>query len=137
MLDSLQPHGLGLTRLLCPWNSPGKNIGVGCHSLLQEIFLTQGLSPGLLHCRHTLDCLSHQGSSLIVYFDFTFPPNNQMHFTPKDVIFDIYIFPLISSVQFSCSVVSNSLRPHESQHARAPSPSPIPGVHSDSRSSSP
>ena len=33
-------------RLLCPWNSPGKNIGVGCHPLLQEIFLTQGSNPG-------------------------------------------------------------------------------------------
>ena len=39
---------------------------------------------------------------------------------------------LISSVQFSCSVVSDSLRPHESQHTRPPSPSPTPGVHSDS-----
>ena len=38
-----------------------------------------------------------------------------------------------SSVQFSRSVVSNSLWPHESQHARPPCPSPIPGVHSDSR----
>ena len=37
------------------------------------------------------------------------------------------------SVQFSCSVVSNSLRPHESQHTRPPCPSPTPGVHPDSR----
>ena len=42
----------------------------------------------------------------------------------------------ISSVQFSCSVVSNSLRPHESQHARPPCPSQTPGVHSDSCPSS-
>ena len=42
----------------------------------------------------------------------------------------------ISSVQFSHSVVSNSLQPHESQHARPPCPSPTPGVHSDSRPSS-
>ena len=42
----------------------------------------------------------------------------------------------ISSVQFSCSVVCDSLRPHESQHARPPCPSPSPGVHSDSRPSS-
>ena len=41
-----------------------------------------------------------------------------------------------SSVQFSPSVVSDSLRPHESQHARPPCPSPTPGVHSDSRPSS-
>ena len=40
---------------------------------------------------------------------------------------------LFSSVQVSCSVVSNSLRPHELQHARPPSPSPTPGVHPDSR----
>ena len=33
-------------RLLCPWNSPGKNTGVGCHVLLQGIFLTQGSNPG-------------------------------------------------------------------------------------------
>ena len=37
-----------------------------------------------------------------------------------------------SSVQFSCSVVSDSLQPHESQHARPPCPSPTPGVHSNS-----
>ena len=42
-----------------------------------------------------------------------------------------------SSVQFSCSVVSDSLQPHESQHARPPCPSPTLGVHSDSRPSSP
>ena len=48
MSDSLFPYGLQLTRLLCPWDFPGKNTGVGCHSLLQGIFLTQGLQ----HCRH-------------------------------------------------------------------------------------
>ena len=41
------PHGLYPTRLLCPWDSPGKNIGVGCHSLLHGIFPTQGLNPSL------------------------------------------------------------------------------------------
>ena len=46
-----QPHRLQPTRLLCPWNSPGKNTGVGCHSLLQGIFPTQGSNPGLPHCR--------------------------------------------------------------------------------------
>ena len=40
--NSLQPHGLLPTRLLCPWNFPGENTGVGCHFLLQGIFLTQG-----------------------------------------------------------------------------------------------
>ena len=37
MFDYLQPHGLEPTSLLCPWNSPGRNTGVGCHSLLQYI----------------------------------------------------------------------------------------------------
>ena len=36
MTDSLRPHGVHPSRLLCPWNSPGKNTGVGCHFLLQE-----------------------------------------------------------------------------------------------------
>ena len=43
---------------------------------------------------------------------------------------------ILCSVQFSRSVVSDSLRPHESQHTRPPCPSPIPGVHSDSHPSS-
>ena len=43
---------------------------------------------------------------------------------------------ILSSVQFSCSVVSDSLQPHELQHARPPCPSPSPGVHSNSRPSS-
>ena len=44
--------------LLCPWNSPGKNTGVGCHAFLQGIFLTQVSNPHhvlhLLHCRWVL-----------------------------------------------------------------------------------
>ena len=47
--DSLQP------RLLCPWNSPGKNTGVVCHSLLQRIFSTQGSNLSLPHCRQIPD----------------------------------------------------------------------------------
>ena len=43
-------------------DSPGKNTGVGCHALLQGIFPTQGLKPGLPHCRWSLYHLSHQGS---------------------------------------------------------------------------
>ena len=62
--DSLLSHGLQPARLLCPWDSPGKNTGVGCHSLLQRIFLTQGLNLGLPHCRQILYCLSHRGSPL-------------------------------------------------------------------------
>ena len=56
--DLLKPCGL-----YSPWNSPGQNIGVGSWSLLQGIFPTQGLNPGLPHCRQRiLYQLSHQGS---------------------------------------------------------------------------
>ena len=55
-----------LARLLCPWNSPGKNTGVGCHFLLWGNFLTQRSNPCLLHCRQILYCLSHQGSPLVL-----------------------------------------------------------------------
>ena len=41
MPDSLRPHGLQPTRLLCPWDFPSKDTGVGCHFLLQGIFPTQ------------------------------------------------------------------------------------------------
>ena len=57
-----QPCGLLPTRFLCPWDFPSKGTGVGCHFLLQGIFPSQGLNPGLLHCRQTLYGLSHQGS---------------------------------------------------------------------------
>ena len=57
-------------------------------------------------------------------------------FASSFFFFFAFLTFLFSSVQFSCSVMSNSLRPHESQHARPPCPSPTPGVHSDSRPSS-
>ena len=60
-LTLLRPHGLQPTRLLCSWNSPGKNTGVGCHILLQEIFLTQGLNSHLQWQADSLS-LSQQGS---------------------------------------------------------------------------
>ena len=62
--DSWQPHGRWPPSLLCPWDSPGRNTGVGSHFLLQAIFPSQGSNLGLVHCRQTLDRLSHQGSPL-------------------------------------------------------------------------
>ena len=65
MSDCLWPHhGLLPARLLYPWDSPGKNTGVGCHALLQEIFLTQEWNPGLLPWRQILYQLSYQGSPM-------------------------------------------------------------------------
>ena len=78
--------------------------------------------------------------------------NHQLRFPPYKIIdgflkldcifqttmlfLKLSLYLIFSSVQFSRSVVSDFLRPHESQHARPPCPSPTPGVHSDSRPSS-
>ena len=62
--DFLRGHGLydpmDPTRLLLPWDFQDNNNEVGCHSLLQGIFLTQELNLGLLHCRQILYRLSHK-----------------------------------------------------------------------------
>ena len=52
--NSVQSYGPQPARLLCPWDPLGKSTGVSCHVLLQGIFLTQGLNPGLLYCRQIL-----------------------------------------------------------------------------------
>ena len=57
--DSLPPHGL-----YSPWNSLGQYTGVGSLALLQGIFPTQGLNPGVPYCRQILYQLSHRGSPL-------------------------------------------------------------------------
>ena len=54
------------TRLLCPWDFPGKGTGVGRHFLLQGIFPTQGSNPGLLHCRQILYWLSYKRSPYLL-----------------------------------------------------------------------
>ena len=105
MSDSLATHGLEPSRLLCPWDFPGKSTGVVCQFLLQGIFLTQGSNPGLPHW---------QAGSL--------PPT--LPGKPKSAI---------HIPQFSPSVMSDSLRPCGLQHTRLPCPSPTPGAYSDSR----
>ena len=62
VFDSVHPHGLQPTRLLYPWDFPCKNTGVGCHSLLQDTFLTQRSNLGLLPWQADSLPLSHQGS---------------------------------------------------------------------------
>ena len=61
VFNSLRHRGLH-----SPWNSPGKDTGVGSLSLLQGIFPAQGSNPGLLHCRWILYMLSHKGSPRIL-----------------------------------------------------------------------
>ena len=50
--DPLRPHGPLPTRLLCPWDSPGKSTGVGCRALLPGVFLTPGSNPCPLQWKH-------------------------------------------------------------------------------------
>ena len=82
--DSLRPPGLQPTRVLSPWDSPGKNTRVGCHFLLQGIFPTQGSNLGLLHCRQMLYPLSHQGSWKVYIYPLPFEPSSHLppHPTP-------------------------------------------------------
>ena len=64
----LWPSGLRPARLLCPWDSPGKNTGVGCHALFQGIFQTQGSNSHLLR-------LLHWQADFFV-FSFSSPPSH-------------------------------------------------------------
>ena len=74
--DSLRPYGPQPTRLLCPWDFPGKNTGVGCHAFLQGIFLTQGWNLQLLQFLRwqvdslPLNCLGIHTSEF-TFYDFS------------------------------------------------------------------
>ena len=63
---SLRPLGLQPTRRLCPWDSLGRNTGVGSHSLLQGIFPTQGSNSGLLHCRRFFAAWDTRGAPQVM-----------------------------------------------------------------------
>ena len=95
--ESLQPHGLQLISLLCPWNSPSKNTGVGCHFIPQGIFLTQGSNPCLLHWQADSLPLSHLGSpplsrSLSIYMHNLWDRGSHLLTLPVD-IFPGLLFP--------------------------------------------
>ena len=137
--NSLWPRGL-----YSPWNSPGQNTGVGSLSLLQGIFPTQWSNPGLPHCRWILYQLSYQGSRSCflgtVHSGYGLTKFNSL-INLKFSVFMTHCWQCgvtskvsnsLSTVQLSSVTQSNSLRPHESQHARPPCPSPIPGVHPNS-----
>ena len=65
--DSLWPHGLKPARLLCPWDSPGRNTRMGCHFLLQGIFPTQKSNSCHLHWQVGSLPLSHLGRPCIIF----------------------------------------------------------------------
>ena len=92
-----------------------------------------GLSCSTLFFQHLAWYVANRCSKILVN-KWTFRIVTCCHFSPFNNFTTLE--KLLSSVQFSRSVVSDSLRSHESQHARPPCPSPTPGVHSDSHPSS-
>ena len=87
-------------------NFPGKKAGVGTHALLQGIFLTQGLNPGLLRCRQILYHLSHQGSPQIRKLMLNLPKVTQL--ASDELGFNLKIlclFPMIVPCLFNPTIL--------------------------------
>ena len=95
--NSLGHHGPQSTRPLHPWDFPGKNTGVGCHFLLQGIFPTQGLNPGLRHCRLMLYRLNHQGN-----------PTDCPQFSTSHLL----LFEIQSGFLFMTAFIEATYKPH-------------------------
>ena len=142
MSDSVQPQRKQPTRLPCPWDSPGKNTGMGRHFLLQciKVKSEREVTQSCPTLSDPTDC-SLPGSSVHGIFQARVLEWGAIAFS--DLWHYLYnaryrIFKTLQNTilflvsQFSRSVVSDSLRPHESQHTRPPCPSPTPGVHSNS-----
>ena len=124
------PYGL-----YSPWNSPGQNTGVGGLSLLQGIFPTQGLNPGLPHCRRILYQLSYEGSPSIKSTSLIPQrcPIQVGHCSCLDLC--IHHLSINCSVQFSsvaqsCPTLCDPM--DWLLHARLPCPSPTPRACSNS-----
>ena len=99
---SIQP-----TRLFCPWDSPGKNTGVGCHALLQGIFPTQGLNPRLF-------CISRW----VLYLPVA-PPGKPCF--SQRFAFDLRSFSLSPYCPFQCN--RDSIYPYHHTDGRTESES--------------
>jgi len=104
--DSLQPHGL-----YSPWNSSGQSTGVGSLSLLQGIFPTQELNPGLPHCRWILYQLIHKRSPRILEWGaYAFSGIwSFRHFSKSYLKFFCFQFPFIFIKECNGSLTNESL----------------------------
>ena len=111
MPDSLQSYGLLPTRFLCPWDSPGKDTGVGCHALLQGSYPTQGLNPylfGLLHLHAGSLPLHHLGSPPVLQQT----PKFWMPAIPHSVL---SLYPALPGTR--ASDISSPSSPHDGPRA--------------------
>ena len=82
-----------LTRLLCPWDSPGKNTGVGCHFLLQQIFPIQRSNLHLLHWKTDSLPLSHQDLQIlliVIIIFLRYELGTHMHRNPPSTVLSRY-----------------------------------------------
>ena len=109
MSNSLQPHGLQPTMLLCPWDCPGKNARVGCYFCFHGIFLTLGQNLHLLHLLHWPEYSSplRHLENPIIYQQFQFhifPLTKQFHHFFSFLSFQ-YLLPLF----FQSIIVFNSV----------------------------
>ena len=130
---------LGYLCSVWQWLLPSSVQNLSDSSLVPALLYAFLVTQSRLTLCGPMDC-SPTGSSVHGIFQASIPeqvaisfsrrssqPRNQTRISPTP----------LSSVQFSCSVVSDYLQPHESQHTRPPCPSPSPRVHSDSRPLSP
>ena len=116
---TLRPHGLQPTRLLRPWNFPGKRTGVGAIAFSGRQSEISPLSP------FAPPSLPSSFLLFASYFNEQSVSKEQISDYERGGSFT-------HGFQFCRSVVSDSLQPHESQHARPPCPSQTPGVYSNS-----
>ena len=133
MYDSMRPHRWQPTRLPRPWDSPGKNTGVGCHFLLQHMKVKSESEVAQM-CPTLSDLMDCSPPGDLMDCSL---PGSSVHgiFQARVLEWGAIAFSLIW-YQFSSIQFSRSLRPHESQHSRPPCLSPTPGVYSNSCPSS-
>jgi len=124
MSDSVRPHRRQPTRILRPWDSPGKNTGVGCHFLLQCIKMKSEseVAQSCPTLSDPTDC-TLPGSCVHGILQARVLEWGAIAFSNICTINS-----LLFSQSVSHSVVSDSLQPHGLQHARLPCPSPTPGL---------
>ena len=136
MSNSVRPHRQQPTRLPHPWDSPGKNTGVGCHFLLQcmkvksESEVAQ-LCPTL---SNPMDC-TPSGSSVHGIFQARVLEWGAIAFSKGIIINVLFLIKFLKDFSLHFSSVAQlcpTLQPHELQHARPPCPSLTPGVHPNS-----
>ena len=109
--DSLRSHGLQPARFLCPWNSPGKDTGVGGHFLLQGFCLTQGSNLGLLHCRPV--SLLPEPPGRPVYIQITtkfFPAQLRSHYRNSSTPWFFHLICLADNPILDCIELFSSLQ---------------------------